>query len=368
MDASSKDRSRGDGVLPSVLFLDKVFLKRKPDPLRGVELFNLHLLRDLVELGFPITLAAETSWQGPVREWLGPARVDAAWIPPSGPDVVTSLRAGWRLSGRRFDRLLLGNVGNGLIPLLGWLHRRRVFGRCVLVAHREPSPRFVRAFARLPGCVVAVNEKIAGPFRTRGGPDVQVDYGIFGSERFAPPTGRPSDRIRFVVLGALDNAWKGADTAIEAFRRLPPDVRAASELHLASYARPPARTEPGIIAHPWMPASDIPGLLQRAHVMLCPSRDEDVMRETFSQAMVQGMLSGLPIVANDLPILTEKLDRGGGLVFRTVDELAAHMARLAGDAELRERLGREARRTALDRYVWDTRRFVERYLAPEPPP
>ena len=88
------------------------------------------------------------------------------------------------------------------------------------------------------------------------------------------------------------------------------------------------------------------------------------MRETFSQAMVQGMLSGLPVLANDLPILTEKLDQGGGLVFRTPAELTGLMARLLADAPLRERLGGEARATALARYVWDTARFARTYLEP----
>ncbi len=348
-----------------MLFLDKVFLKRPPQPLRGVELFNLHLLRDLLRLGFPTTLVAEASWEQPVRAFLGDRMPEAVWVPPLGPGVLTALRAGWRLRGRRFDRLLLGNVGNGILPLLLWLHRASAFRRAVLIAHREASPRFVRAFRALPGCVVAVNGQIARPFRACGCPWVAVDYGIVNSERFVPPARRDERPVRFIVLGALDNAWKGADTAIAAFRQLPDDVRGGCELHLASYQHPPVPTDPGVVTHPWLPAGDIPALLQRMHVMLCPSRDEQVMRETFSQAMVQGMLSGLPVLANDLPILTEKLDGGGGLVFRTEAELAGHMSRLAGDAALRDRLGAEARATALARYVWDSRRFADRYLLPE---
>lgn len=350
---------------PSVLFLDKVFLKRRPDPLRGVELFNLRLLRELLALGFPTTLVADTSWREAAGAYLAGAP-EPVWLGGGGPAPWIALRAAARLTRRRYDRLLVGNVGNGIIPVLGWLRARRVFARAVLVAHREASARFVRAYRSVPGHVVAVNGKIAEPFRASGYPSVQVDYGIFDSDRFTAPERRAADRVRFVVLGALDNAWKGADTALAAFRRLPADMRARSELHLASYLRPPP-PEPGVVPHAWMAADEIPALLRRMDVMLCPSRDEQVMRETFSQAMVQGMLCGLPVVVNDLPILTEKLDRGGGLVFRDVDELAGHMERLAGDADLRGRLGREARATALERYVWDTRRFAERYLVPEGP-
>lgn len=350
---------------PSVLFLDKVFLKRPPEPLRGVELFNLNLLRDLVRLGFRCTLVAEASWEKPVREFLGDSLPACVWIPPCGPDVITALRAGWRLRRHQADCLFVGNVGNGLIPLLAWWRLAGVFGRAVLIAHREATPRFVRLFRRLPGWVVAVNGQIARPFREAGHPNVAVDYGIFHSERFAPPASREASPVRFVVLGALDNAWKGADTALAAFRLLSTGVRARCELHLASYQRPPELREAGVVVHPWMPASGIPGLLARMHVMVCPSRDEVVMRETFSQAMVQGMLSGLPILANDLPILVEKLDRGGGLVFRSVEELSGQMAALAGDAARRAELGAEARAVALERYVWDSARFARRYLAPE---
>ena len=353
----------GRAPLPSVLFLDKVFLKRVSWPLRGVELFNLHLLRDLVRLGYPVTLIAEASWREAVLEFMGTDRPEVLWFAAPGPHALAIPLAGWRLRRHRFDRLLVGNVGNGLLPLLKHLHRRRAFHRAVLVAHREAAPRFVQAWRTWPGAVVAVNEKIAAPFRTPAGGPVCVDYGIFNSERYHPPAQRPVAPVRFVVLGALDNAWKGADTAQAAFAGLTPAQRAAAELHLASYRQPPAVGE-RVVAHPWLAAEAIPDLLREMQVMICPSRDEVVMRETFSQAMVQGMLSGLPVLANDLPILTEKLDQGGGLVFRTPAELTGLMSRLLADAPLRERLGGEARATALARYVWDTARFARTYLEP----
>ena len=351
------------GSRPGVLFLDKVFLKRVPDPLRGVELFNLNLLRELLQLGYPVTLVAERSWRPVVMAFTSDRPPEGLWFRGLGPDALSVPRAAWRLRGRRFDRLLVGNVGNGLIPLLKSLWRRNACTRAVLIAHREAGARFVKAWCDGSGCVVAVNEKIAEPFRSAGTGLVRVDYGIFHGDRYHPPTQRPVGPVRFIVLGALDNAWKGADTAQAAFARLAPELRALAELHLASFRQPPAVGE-RVVVHPWMSADRIPGLLREMQVMVCPSRDEEVMRETFSQAMVQGMLSGLPILANDLPILTEKLDHGGGLIFRSVDELAGQMTDLIRDPVRREALGLQARATALERYVWDTRRFAERYLDP----
>ncbi len=351
------------GSPPTVLFLDKVFLKRVPEPLRGVELFNLHLLRDLVRLGYPVTLIAEISWQKAVLDFMGEQRPQALWFRALGPDALATPLAGWCLRGRTFDRLLVGNVGNGLLPLVRHLHRRRAFARAVLIAHREAAPRFVKSWSGMPGCVVAVNQQIARPFQSVGSGRVAVDYGIVQSDRYFPPSTRPEGPVRFIVLGALDNPWKGADTAQAAFARLPAELCDRAELHLASYRHPPTGAK-GVVAHPWLPLDEIPGLLRRMQVMICPSRDEVVMRETFSQAMVQGMLTGLPVLASDLPILTEKLDSGGGLIFHNEAELADHMARMIREPELREHLGQQARTTALDRYRWDTARFAARYLEP----
>jgi glycosyltransferase involved in cell wall biosynthesis len=87
--------------------------------------------------------------------------------------------------------------------------------------------------------------------------------------------------------------------------------------------------------------------------------------ETFSQTTVQGMLTGLPVVHTSIPPFMEKFDAGGGIKADTPAEMAAAFVRLADDPELRVRLGREARATALSRYVWDTGRFIERYLVSE---
>ena len=98
-------------------------------------------------------------------------------------------------------------------------------------------------------------------------------------------------------------------------------------------------------------------------IMIAPSRDEnEVILETFCQAMVQGMLTGLPILANDLPVLTEKLVSGGGRVFRDAAGLASLMAQTIEDCALRRRLGTEARDIALARYVWRTDVFAADYL------
>lgn len=370
-----------------VAFFEKVFLDRRASgaELRGVELFNLRLVRDLCAQGVSVTLFTEPSWRSTVLKEVPDAPL-LRLVSANG--FGSSLLAGFAAACRlrrmarhegAFDALLLGNVANRLIPALWLLRAGRDFRYAVLIAHREPSARFLRAISRLPGRILAVSEPVAADFRGRGlAAEVMVDYGIMDAHLFYPSStsavppalsgggagskGREA-LCRFCVLGALDNAWKGADTAIAAFRLLPEAVRAHCELHLLGFrSSRDFPGEPSIIAYSWQSAAGVPDFLRSMDVMLVPSRDEHVMRETFSQSVVQGMLTGLPVVYAPLPVLAEKFDRGGGFRASTPQEFADAMARLAENPDLRAELGAQGRAVALSRYVWDTGRFVERHL------
>jgi glycosyltransferase involved in cell wall biosynthesis len=341
-----------------ILFLDKVLMGERRGQPRGVELFNLNLIRDLAALNMSVAVPAHITWAQPIEQT---AASDGVEILP--------LRGAWSLARRRYSTLLLANVANRLISHLAILRLRRAAPRCVLVAHREPTWRSLRAQKMWPSTVVAVNRQIAGRFERAGFRDVAVYYGIGDADRFHPPP-VPSDEdgcVRFCVAGDLDNAWKGADTAVAAFRMLPENVAHRCELHLASFRQPPDFGDARIRTYAWMEAAAMPDFFRRMAVMIVPSRDERVMRETFSQVMVQGMLTQLPTLVNRLPILMEKIDCGGGLVFRDARELSAAMARLVNDAGERRRLGRIARRTALERYVWNTETFARRFGIDETP-
>ena len=362
---SGREQSQ-QGAMEPILFVDKVFLSPVDGAPCGVEVFNLNLLKDLCALGYPMTVFAHGTWADIVGKWGGGIPAEVIRLPMGSRDVTGCLLASLAVARRRFAVLLLGNVGNRLIPAMAMLGLMGAARRAVLIAHREPMPRFVRALRRMPTAVLAVNQKIAGHFEGMGFAAVKVSYGITDAARFHPPAGgKPDDGlVHFCVLGHLDRKWKGADTAIAAFRQLPEALRRRCRLHLAAYDRPPAFSEPEIIAYPWLPFEQMGDFLREMDVMLVPSRDEEVMRETFSQAVVQGMLTRLPAIVSALPVLTEKVDEGGGLVFRDVPECAQAMERLASDPAHRAEMGAKARRTALARYVWNTRAFAEEFLFP----
>jgi len=207
---------------------------------------------------------------------------------------------------------------------------------------------------------------------------VAVCYGVANAGAFTPSTRvrAPDEPIRFAMLGKLDNPWKGAALAMRALAALPERLRGRVRLHLASFADgPPPVRDPSIVFEPWLEPQAVPEFLRGMDALIVASYGPD---ETFSQSIVQGMLCGLPVIASDLPVLAEKITDGGGMLFPAADPrrpdqwkpgpLVEAMARLADDPALRTRLGVEARRTAVARYVWNTRRFVDRYLLPKDAP
>ncbi|MBA4039722.1 MAG: hypothetical protein C0468_05305 [Planctomyces sp.] len=352
-----------------LLYLAPTFLSyRLHKRVRGVQVFDLQFIPDLARLGVHVTVPAEITWRSRLRQLLPDhPNIRVRYTPPLFKPLWNGLYAAAALGGR-FDAAFVGNPARGLIPPIDLMLRRGLFQRIVLQANRGPHPRAAAALRRWPLRAVAVSEQVRADFPPDLRPHVDVYYGVLDADRFAPPTpaqSPPPEPVRFALLGKLDNPWKGADTAVDAFLSLPPSVRGRCQLHLISFDQPPQRlaAHADIVTHPWLPAERVPDLLRSMHVLLVPSS----AGETFSQVMVQGMLTGLPVLASALPVLAEKLDTGGGVVCADGPALAAAMAAMAQDPELRARHGVIARRVALERYVWDTRAFVDRFLFPATP-
>ena len=376
-----------------LVFFEKVFLKRlHPDTkLRGVELFNLGLVRDLSAAGQRLFIPAHPSW----RKILindGAMSGTLHSVANLGHPVLTSLGAAWSVVRESrhngpFPFLFVANNAEGLAPAIRLMWRAKAFRNLVLFAHKVPSRRFAAAVADIPGSIVCVCGAIADAFRQCGvTAGIHVDYGIVnGGAFYPPPLGEVQSRrskvedqsaspaasapMRVCLLGDMASDWKGADTAIAAMSLLPEAYRGRIELHVKAFRDNRAfPAGSGIVTHPWSGADEVPEFLRGMDVMLAASRNRESdgrLMETFSQTTVQGMLTGLPVVHTSIPPFMEKFDDGGGLRADTPAEMADALVRLADDAELRARLGREARATALARYVWDTNRFIKRYLDAE---
>jgi len=351
--------------MKKILFLDKAFLGHRTKPICGVEIFNLCLIKDLASIGYSVAVLAHHGWGRVVKAWSGNISVEIVDLPRNLSNIPGGLLALRKIRKRRFDLLLLGNVEDSLIPIITSLRWMRAAGRIALIAHCEPKARFIRSLKRMPVAVLAGNKRIASRFDQGKFTSMTTRYGIAQSELFHPASsvlGARKDRIDFCVVGHLERKWKGADTAVSAFLQLPYGLKRKCRLHLIGFANPPAFFDPHIITYSWRPHEQMGDFLRQMDVMIVPSRDEIVMRETFSQSSVQGMLTGLPLIVSNLPVLTEKIDAGGGLIFKDIDGLAQAMVRLAQDHQLRRKMGEQGRETALGRYVWSTQKFIDEIM------
>lgn len=351
-----------------ILVFERGMLRpRRRKPVHGVELFRLRLLKALAELGLRITLLAERSWGGHVRQLAGDAirLITSPYLVRARPTGAVLARRAIALAEREtpFDVLLLGDPDHRQVGAIRGLMDAGVAGRTLIMAHGRGRGTLVRALDDRPYDVHAVSEHVADEFRGEITGRLSVGYGIAGADPFlsvAPACDREradNEQLRVCLLARLPSVSKGEATIREAWSLLPEVVRARCELHLAGYLDPPNEPEPSISAHPWVPHAEVPAFLASMHVLAVPSTNE-----SFCQSMVQGMLAGLPVLASPLPVLAEKLDAGGGLVCAQPWAYAAGIEAYLEDDALRRADGGVARRVALARYVWETPVFARTVL------
>jgi glycogen synthase len=100
----------------------------------------------------------------------------------------------------------------------------------------------------------------------------------------------------------------------------------------------------------WQPAESMPELLQRYDVLLVPS----TWPEPFSRAVLEGMISGIVVVASRIGGTPEAIvDGENGLLFDPgdADGLAQKIGQLADDPAYAARLARAGRETVLERFT-----------------
>ena len=100
----------------------------------------------------------------------------------------------------------------------------------------------------------------------------------------------------------------------------------------------------------YVPAEEMPQLLQKFDVLLVPS----IWQEPFSRMVLEGMISGLVVIATTTGGTTEILfDGENGLLFAPGDaeDLAQKIVCLADDPELRQRLAIAGQQTVVERFT-----------------
>lgn len=167
-----------------------------------------------------------------------------------------------------------------------------------------------------------------------------------------------------IVIVGFPFAVKGIDIAIAAFRKVAPDFPDWSLEVLGWYpGDEKALLDQCIGDHPQIRHKtqiykrDMPAYLGRAGVVLCASRTEG-----FPRVIKEAMQAAKPCIVSDVGGMPDAIvHEVNGLIFRSedIDDLAAKMRQMLGDAALRKRLGERAVEYAHEHYT--TQAFVDNF-------
>jgi glycogen(starch) synthase len=176
------------------------------------------------------------------------------------------------------------------------------------------------------------------------------------------------DPARLIFVGRL-HEQKGLDTLLRSLHELR-RLRPAERISLRLVGDGPSKAKLAAIAERLNVSQDsdflgaredVPELLKQSDIFVLPSRAEGL-----SNALLEAMSLGLPIVASNVPGNEGVIEHEHNGLLCTVDDpssLAAELSRLLDDAELREALGRRARLTVEERYGLPSvaRQYIQLY-------
>ena len=164
-------------------------------------------------------------------------------------------------------------------------------------------------------------------------------------------------RPRFLYVGRLTKP-KGIEVLIEEFASLPAydlhvigdgDLRRKLELRFGNCRNI------RFLGH--IPQTQLVTAYREATALIFPS----LAPETFGLSIVEAFACGTPAIVHDAGGCREPVDAtGGGLIYRTSDELRAALSRIANEPRLRERLARCAREGF--KRLYTPQHHIENYL------
>jgi len=230
------------------------------------------------------------------------------------------------------------------VPLVATFHmyRRALLWYAIFAPVVRPAAR------RLDACV-AVSPAAAEYARRGTGREIEViPNGIDHGALAALPPARRGNRILFI---GRDEPRKGLPVLLDAFTRLPGEP----ELVLVG---PTAARGERVRALGRVSDEELRRQLASADVLAAPS----LGGESFGIVLLEAMAAGIPVVASAIDGYRAVLPEEAGRLVPPGDAgaLAAALADLLGDAELRRRMGEAGRRESA-RYAWP--RIAERTLA-----
>ena len=176
-----------------------------------------------------------------------------------------------------------------------------------------------------------------------------------------PQRGHDERSLNLLYAGRLASD-KGIDTAIEAMTKLVfGQGRREISLSLAGSGSPEYENHLRFLVNQaglsdyvsflgWVEPAEMPGLLRKFDVLLLPS----IWPEPFARVLLEGMISGLVVVATPTGGTPEiVLDGENGLLFTpgNSEDLAQKVGRLVDDPELRRNLAKAGQQTIMERFT-----------------
>ncbi len=171
--------------------------------------------------------------------------------------------------------------------------------------------------------------------------------------------------MRLIYFGTLA-AWQGVELAIRALAQIRGQVEAALTIIGAGSGRQrdalsalAAKLGVGgrVLVLPPVPQSELAERLRASDAVLVPLtlNDRNTVQGCCPLKALEGMASGAPVIATDLPVMRE-LGRDGEhfLLVRpgSVDHIAETVVKLAAGRDLSRRISKQARRHVEENYTW----------------
>jgi len=359
--------------VPRVLFLIDSF----KDPYAGSERQLYLLVEALVARGIECHLVVLTASDYLMREEFPCAYTVLGYTSLGRPRIwgaMYSLGRRFRAQGFTIAHTFFNDVSVVAPPMLGLAGFRTVISRRDMGFWHTPGKLWLlRAMRGQVTAWVANSRAVADktivkewakPERT------QVIYNGFPIEH-GPVSGgaRDLEVLRSsgrVLAGLVANVRpiKRIQDLVRALARLKDDVPALNVVLIGAGDQEPLRDlghELGVSdrLHCLGSRNDVPACLKALDIGVLCSESEG-----FSNALVEYMLAGLPVVCTEAGGNPEAVEHGEtGLLYDVgdVEMLATHLQCLASDVEYRQRLGERGRRVARERFAMDT--MVDAHMA-----
>ena len=201
--------------------------------------------------------------------------------------------------------------------------------------------------------LIFISEAIRDHFVARlgGVPQSKIYNGVFDASKAVP---EPGPGRHFLILGMLHPS-KGQLDALKAVRLLKPDFPNISLLIAGTgWKSYEAQLKTFINQHDLGQNVQLAGyvarpddLISNAHALLVCSRNEAMGRVT-----AEAMAKAIPVIGYNAAATRELIHySGGGLLYDSIEQLAAHMRQVLTGSQLRADLGKRGHNFALENFT-----------------